>query len=75
MNSLPVKWKSKNFLMFILFFQFSLLCMIFFDVPVARQVTGFLYLTIVPGLVIVKLLKLDKQFDSLGVVLFSVIPL
>jgi len=49
--------------------------MIFFDVPVARQVTGFLYLTIVPGLVIVKLLKLDKQFDSLGVVLFSVIPL
>jgi uncharacterized membrane protein len=65
-----VKWKSKFFLLFVLFLQFTLDVTVLFDVPVARQVIGFLYLTFVPGFIIVKLLKLD-ELDGLEIVLFS----
>ena len=72
MNSLLAKWKSRDFLVIMLFLQFILYGLVFFDVPVARQVIGFIYFTFVPGFVILKLLKLDKQLDGLEVVLFSV---
>jgi len=45
--------------------------MVFFDVPVARQVIGFVYFTFVPGFIIIKLLKLDK-LDGVETILFSV---
>jgi len=44
---------------------------VFFDIFIIRQVVGFLYLTFVPGFVIIKLLKLD-ELDRLETVLFSV---
>jgi uncharacterized membrane protein len=44
---------------------------VFLDVPVARQVICFLYLTFVPGSVIMNLLGV-RRFDSLQNVLFSV---
>ena len=44
---------------------------IIFDIPVARQVAGFLYLTLVPGFVILKLLKL-KNLCLAETVVFSV---
>jgi len=71
MVSMLAEWKSRDFLVIILFLQLIVYAMVFFDVPVARQVIGFLYLTFVPGFVIAKLLKLDK-LDGLETVLFSV---
>jgi len=71
MNSILVKWKSRDFLVIILFLQLVAYATVFFDVPVARQVIGFIYLTFVPGFVITKLLKLD-ELDGLETILFSV---
>jgi uncharacterized membrane protein len=65
-----VKWKSKCLLLFVLFLQFAFDATMPFDFPVAKQVIGFLYLTFVPGFIIVKLLKLD-ELDFFEVVLFS----
>lgn len=59
-NSLTTESKSRGFLATILFLQFVLYATVFFDIPVARQVVGFIYFTFVPGFVIVKLLRLDN---------------
>jgi uncharacterized membrane protein len=45
---------------------------IFFNVPVARQIIGFVYFTFVPGFVFVKLLRLDKRVGLVISLLFSV---
>jgi uncharacterized membrane protein len=71
MNSMLAKWKSRDFLLVILFLQLVAYAMVFFDVPVARQVVGSAYLIFVPGFVIIKLLKLD-ELGGLETVLFSV---
>jgi uncharacterized membrane protein len=63
MNSVLAKWKSSNFLAVIVFLQFAAFVTVFFDVPVARQVFCFVYLTFVPGLVIIKLLRLNELSD------------
>jgi len=55
----------------VLLLQFMVCALVFFDVPIARQAVGFIYLTFVPGFIIVKLLKLDK-LDKLETALFSV---
>jgi len=65
-----VKWKSKCFLLFALFLQVTFDVTMLSDVPVAKQVIGLLYLTFVPGFVIVKLLKFD-ELDGWETVLFS----
>lgn len=44
---------------------------IFLNISVVRQIVGFLYLTLVPGFLILKLLKLNK-FSAVETVLFSV---
>jgi uncharacterized membrane protein len=64
-------WKTKYFLLLILFLQFTFDATMLFNVPVANQVIGILYLTFVPGFIIVKLLRLD-ELDVVEVVLFSV---
>ena len=61
---------SKRILLFVLFLQFTLDITVLFDVPVVRQVIGFLCLTFIPGFIILKLLKFDK-LDNLELVLFS----
>ena len=71
MNSMITKCKSRDLLMVILFLQSIVYVTVFFDVPVVRQVVGFIYFTFFPGFVILKLLKLDK-LDGLETVLFSV---
>ena len=71
MNSVSAKWNSKNFLATILILQFIVYATVFFDIPVARQVIVFLYITIVPGFVIIKLLKLS-ELDRLENIHFSV---
>jgi len=65
------KHKPIDFLLALLISQCIVYITVFFDVPIARQIVGFVYFTFVPGFVFVKLLKLDK-FDVLEVVLFSV---
>ena len=70
MNSTPAEWKPRDFLLITLFLQFIICALVFFDVPVARQVIGFIYFTTVPGIIIVKLLKL-KELGMLETVLFS----
>ena len=72
MSSTVAKWKARDFLVVILLLQSIVYATVLFDVPVARQAIGFLYLTFIPGIVILKLLKLDKQLDGLETVLFSV---
>lgn len=56
-------------LIIILFVQAALLFAIYFNIVVARQVLGFLYITFVPGFAILCLLKAD--FDFADKVLFS----
>lgn len=64
------KGGPRQFLAIVLTFQFALWFAILFDVSVARQVIGFLYLTFIPGFVILKLLKMD-ELDTIEDVLFS----
>ena len=71
MNSILAKLKSRDFLVVILFLQLTLYATVFFDVPVARQVIGFICLSLVPGFIMIKLLKLD-ELDGLETLLFSV---
>jgi len=71
MNSTPAEWKPRDFLLITLFLQFITCALVFFDVPVARQVIGFIYFTTIPGIIIAKLLKL-KELGTLETVLFSV---
>ncbi|MHA1833528.1 MAG: DUF2206 domain-containing protein [Candidatus Baldrarchaeia archaeon] len=66
------RFKRSSMLLLILFLQLTFYVTIVANIPVARQILGFIYLTFVPGFVIVKLLKLDEKLDNLEVILFSV---
>lgn len=65
-----VRWKTESFLLFALLLQVTFDVTMLFDIPIANQVIGILYLTFVPGFIIVKLLKLD-ELDVLEIILFS----
>jgi uncharacterized membrane protein len=65
-----VAWKTKYFLLLALLLQSTFDATMLFDIPFAKQVIGFFYLTFVPGLIIVKLLKLD-ELDIFEIALFS----
>jgi len=62
---------SKNFLLTMVLLSVILYVVVFFDVPIARQAIGFLYLTFLPGFALWRLLKFEKTSLSL-MVLFSV---
>src|SRR5659263_206441 len=58
-------WEPKKFLRMILAIQLVMLGSIILDfmgmeIPILRQVVGFVYLTFVPGIIIIRLLKLHK---------------
>jgi uncharacterized membrane protein len=63
--------KLPSFVAIVLVLQVALYLSFFFDIAFARQVVGFLYLTFIPGFVIVKLLKQDN-LGLAETVLFSV---
>jgi len=71
MRLIYAELKPRDFLLVLLFLQFMVYLTMFIDVPVARQVIVFFYLTFVPGLIIVKLLKLN-ELERLETVLFSI---
>jgi uncharacterized membrane protein len=58
-------------LKFILVTQFAMFIVLFLDIPIARQVIGFIYLSFIPGFLVLKILKLelDNRIDQ---VVFSV---
>ncbi len=56
-------WKIKNFLILIFSIQISLIGLIIMDyigisIPVLRQLVGFVYLTFIPGMVILRIFRL-----------------
>ena len=58
-------WEIKKFLKVILAIQFAMWCVIGWDVtsgqiPILRQLIGFIYLTFIPGILILRILKLHK---------------
>jgi uncharacterized membrane protein len=63
--------RPMDFLLFLLFLQFIFCLTVFFNIPVSRQVIGFLYLTFIPGYIVLKLLKLNN-LSMLQSVLFSI---
>jgi len=71
MSSTLAKLKSTNFLALTLFLQVAVYITEFYDVPVARQVVGFIYFTFFPGFLILKILKLN-ELDKVETVLLSV---
>jgi len=54
-----------------LLLQFLLNITVFFDISIAREVVGFICLTVLPGFVIIKLLKFE-ELDTLEIILFSI---
>lgn len=54
-----MRWNVGDFLFFTLGLQFLTIASIMLDLPVVRQVIGFLYLSMVPGAVILRALKLE----------------
>lgn len=64
-------WKSRNFFVYVLIIQIITYIVLTINVPIARQVISFFYLTFVPGMVILKLLKL-QNLDWTETTLFSV---
>ena len=60
MNSLLIKWKSTHFLIFALLAQFIANIAVFFDVPIIRQVTSFIFLIIIPGYLILSIINVEK---------------
>jgi uncharacterized membrane protein len=67
MESVLLKLK---FLLFLTFLQFIAFIVILIDLPIARQVFGFLYFSFVPGFIFVKLLKMD-ELNRTETILFS----
>jgi len=53
--------KPRKFLFTVLFLQFIVCIVVCLDTSVAKQVIGFVYLTFVPGMVLIKLLKIKMN--------------
>ena len=62
-------WKPGSFSLVLIILQLSLLLVFFLDIPVARQVIGFLFLTFLPGYALLRLFKFE--FGKVSIVLFS----
>ncbi|MCL5948936.1 MAG: hypothetical protein M1490_00465 [Candidatus Bathyarchaeota archaeon] len=65
------KYLSLNFLAIVVILQVIIYISLFLNFPIVRQVVGIAYLTVVPGLIFIKLLKLDA-LGGLEVVVFGV---
>jgi len=64
-------WKQARFSIYVLTLQAVVLITLVFDIPIARQVLGFLYLTFVPGFVLLRVLKLERS-NMTETILFSI---
>src|SRR3989304_9151595 len=71
MNLTNIGQIKRDHLMAFIFLQIVTCLTIFLNIPIARQVLGFIYFTFVPGYIILKLLKLN-DFGWEYKILFSV---
>jgi uncharacterized membrane protein len=60
-----------NLIVIVIFLQIVMYISLFLDFPIVRQVVGIAYLTVIPGVILIKLLKI-KNLSQLEFVLFSV---
>ncbi len=65
------KWNVPRFLIYVLGAQIAFWISLLLDIPIIRQVFGFLFLIFVPGLVLLRLLRIAK-LNLPETVLFSV---
>jgi uncharacterized membrane protein len=65
------KYLSLNFLAIVVILQVVMYISLFLNYPIVRQVVGIVYLTFVPGLILIKLIKLD-DLGTLEIVVFAV---
>ena len=65
------KYLSGHFLAMVIVLQVVMYVSLFLNFPLVRQVVGIVYLTVVPGLIFIKLLKLD-DLGTLEVIVFGV---
>jgi uncharacterized membrane protein len=66
-----IKFLFQNFLPIVVILQVALYISLFVNVPFARVIVGIVYLTFIPGLILIKLLKLDA-LGTVETLLFSV---
>jgi uncharacterized membrane protein len=71
MSRILADWGSRDFLVSIILLQVSLYVTVLLDIPVARQVVGFVYFTFIPGLVFIRLVKIG-EINRLETILLSV---
>jgi len=71
MASSAQKYLSQHFLAMVVILQVIMYISLFLNFPLVRQVVGIVYLTFVPGLIFIKLLKLD-DLGTLEVIVFGV---
>lgn len=69
-------WEIKKFLKVVLAIQLAMLCVIGLDfmglqIHILRQVIGFIYLTLVPGILILRILRLHK-LRNIETILYTV---
>ena len=69
-------WKIEKFLKVVLAVQLALwgaigLDAVGFQIPIIRQLIGFVYLTFIPGIIILRILKLHK-LGNVETVLYTV---
>ncbi len=71
MENSAQRFISQHFLAVVLILQVAMYLSLFLNYPLARMAVGLVYLTFVPGLVLIKLLKLN-ELGTLEVIVFSV---
>ena len=64
MGKSPKSWSAKKFFVLILIFLIATDIAIFLNITFLRQIIGFPFLTILPGLLIFQILKLDKIIST-----------
>lgn len=61
----------KDYLMFIITIQIAMLVVVVLNIPIARQVIGFIYVSFIPGFLVLKILRLNPKSRT-NTVLLSV---
>ena len=62
---------SQHFLAIVIFFQVIMYASLFLNFPIVRQIVGILYLTFLPGVIFLKILKFQK-LSAVEFILYSV---
>ena len=66
-----MNWKQDRFLLFVFSLQAIEVITLFLNIPFARQVSVFLFLTFIPGMLLLKIIRLEKV-NLIETILFSV---